>query len=81
MAAPAPELITDDDGLLDRARQKDRAAIQLIIQRHNRRLYRIARGILRNDDEAERSIGRWTIAGRFHLERDPPTQDRGQPTR
>ncbi len=53
MATPALELTTDDDGLLERARQKDRDAIRLIIKRHNRRLYRIARGIVRNDSDAE----------------------------
>ena len=53
MAAPAPELITDDDRLLGLARQNDREAIRLIIKQHNRRLYRIARGIVRNDSDAE----------------------------
>lgn len=47
------ELSTDDDRLLDRARQKDREAIRLIIKQHNRRLYRIARSIVRNDFDAE----------------------------
>jgi RNA polymerase sigma-70 factor (ECF subfamily) len=43
----------DDFQLVQRARRKDRAAIKLIIQRHNRRLYRLARGIVRDDSEAE----------------------------
>jgi RNA polymerase sigma-70 factor (ECF subfamily) len=43
----------DDFQLVERARRKDRAAIKLIIQRHNRRLYRLARGIVRDDSEAE----------------------------
>ena len=53
MAAPATELITDDSGLLGRARQKDRDAIRLIIQQHNQRLYRIARSIVRDESDAE----------------------------
>jgi RNA polymerase sigma-70 factor (ECF subfamily) len=39
--------------LLTRARGKDRHAIRLIIQRHNQRLFRVARSIVRNDSDAE----------------------------
>jgi len=39
--------------LISRARQKDNAAVRLIIQRNNRRLYRIARSVVRDDSEAE----------------------------
>ena len=53
MAAPVLELTTNDDRLLERARQKDRDAIRLIIKQHNQRLYRIARSIVRNDSDAE----------------------------
>ena len=53
MAAPAVDLAKDDDRLVERARQKDRDAIRLIIKQHNRRLYRIARSIVRNDSDAE----------------------------
>lgn len=53
MAAPAVELTKDHDRLVERARQKDRDAIALIIKQHNRRLYRIARSIVRNDSDAE----------------------------
>ena len=53
MAAPAPDLITEDDGLLGLARRKDRDAIRLIIKQHNQRLYRIARSIVRDDSDAE----------------------------
>jgi RNA polymerase sigma-70 factor (ECF subfamily) len=35
------------------ARRGERAAFAAIIQRHNRRLYRVARGVLRDDAEAE----------------------------
>ncbi len=53
MATPVLELITHDDPLLERARQKDPGAIRLIIKQHNQRLYRIARSIVRNDSDAE----------------------------
>ena len=43
----------DEAELISRARQKDNAAAKIIIQRHNRRLYRIARSVVRNDSEAE----------------------------
>ena len=39
--------------LVDFARQGEEAAMRTIIQRHNRRLYRTARAILRDDIEAE----------------------------
>ena len=37
----------DDEALVRQALARDPAAIRAIIQRHNRRLYRIARSILR----------------------------------
>jgi RNA polymerase sigma-70 factor, ECF subfamily len=46
-------LASDDAELVRRARIRDEAAIRTIMQTNNRRLYRIARGILRNDGEAE----------------------------
>lgn len=52
MAAPVLRF-TDDDRLLEGARRRDREAIRLIIKQHNQRLYRIARGIVRNDSDAE----------------------------
>ena len=43
----------DDSELVRRACARDEGAIRAIMQANNRRLYRIARGILRNDSEAE----------------------------
>src|ERR1700712_683576 len=45
--------IPDEAALLSRARGHDPHAIRLLIQRHNQRLFRIARSIVRNDSEAE----------------------------
>jgi len=49
---PDPESLSDHE-LVDLARQRDEGAVRAITQRHNRRLYRVARAILRNDGEAE----------------------------
>jgi RNA polymerase sigma-70 factor (ECF subfamily) len=43
----------DDSELVRRAMARDEAAVRAIMQANNRRLYRLARGILRNDGEAE----------------------------
>src|SRR5205085_11093706 len=54
--AYSPQLATigaADAELIQRARSRDEAAVRSIMQANNRRLYRIARGILRNDSEAE----------------------------
>ena len=42
-----------DEALVSRARARDEAAVRAITKRYNRRLFRIARSILRNDAEAE----------------------------
>ena len=39
--------------LVERCRARDDASVRVITRRYSRRLYRIARGILRNDAEAE----------------------------
>ena len=51
-AAPGGVLPSDDE-LLTRARRRDDDAIRLLTRRYNQRLFRIARGIVRNDAEAE----------------------------
>jgi RNA polymerase sigma-70 factor, ECF subfamily len=47
--APAPP----DAELVARARRGDSLAFELVMRRHNRRLFRIARGLVWNDAEAE----------------------------
>jgi len=42
-----------DAQLVQLARQRDSGAFRTIMQRHNRRLYRLARAVVRNDSEAE----------------------------
>ncbi len=48
----AAEELSDED-LVRMARERDEAAVRAITKRYNRRLFRIARSILRNDAEAE----------------------------
>jgi RNA polymerase sigma-70 factor (ECF subfamily) len=42
-----------DGALVELARTKDEAAIRTLVRRHNQRLFRVARAIMRNDSEAE----------------------------
>src|SRR5437879_10854593 len=51
-----------------RARARDEEAIRAIMQANNRRLYRLARGILRNDSEAEDVVQEAYVRAFTHLE-------------
>ena len=42
-----------DAELVQLARQRDSGAFRVIMKRHNRRLYRVARAVIRDDSEAE----------------------------
>ena len=69
--AYAPELTpngTTDAELVQRAIGREEAAIRLIMQANNRRLYRLARGILRNDSEAEDVVQETYVRALTHLE-------------
>jgi RNA polymerase sigma-70 factor (ECF subfamily) len=57
-----------DAELIQRARARDEAAVRSIMQSNNRRLYRIARGILRNDSEAEDVVQETYVRAFTHLE-------------
>jgi RNA polymerase sigma factor (sigma-70 family) len=46
----------DDPSVIRRVAAGDRAAFEGLMRRHNRRLYRIARAILRDDTEAEDAL-------------------------
>jgi RNA polymerase sigma-70 factor, ECF subfamily len=58
----------DDESLVRQALAREPAAFRAIIQRHNRRLYRIARSILRNDSEAEDAVQETYIKAFTHLQ-------------
>ena len=54
-ATPNPSSL-DDEGLLSRIRSGDRDAFTYLMRRYNRRLYRVARSVLRDDAEAEDAL-------------------------
>jgi RNA polymerase sigma-70 factor (ECF subfamily) len=58
----------DDAELVRRALSRDEAAVRTITQANNRRLYRLARGILRNDTEAEDVVQDTYVRAFTHLE-------------
>jgi RNA polymerase sigma factor (sigma-70 family) len=58
----------DDRALVERARNRDGAAVRLIMQRHNRRLYRVARGVLNDDAEAEDVVQEAYVRAFTHLD-------------
>jgi RNA polymerase sigma-70 factor (ECF subfamily) len=67
----APRIAPHDAGDLDlvrRALARDEAAVRAIMQANNRRLYRLARGILRNDGEAEDVVQETYVRAFTHLE-------------
>jgi RNA polymerase sigma-70 factor (ECF subfamily) len=48
------DLTSFDDGkLVGLARRRDEGAIRVLVQRYNKRLFRVARGVVRDDAEAE----------------------------
>lgn len=64
-----PQAATSEDALLVRgARNRNEAAIRAIMQQNNRRLFRVARGILRNDAEAEDVVQETYVRAFTHLE-------------
>src|SRR4051794_22343854 len=67
-ASPVSLAAVGDADLVQRARGREEAAIRAIMQANNRRLYRIARGILRNDSEAEDVVQETWVRAFTHLE-------------
>ncbi|WP_271899322.1 RNA polymerase sigma factor [Candidatus Phyllobacterium onerii] len=59
----------EDLELARRAMAQDGEAFRLIMQTHNRGLFRIARGIMRNDGEAEDIIQEAYVSAFVHLEK------------
>ncbi|MEH2550518.1 RNA polymerase sigma-70 factor (ECF subfamily) [Bradyrhizobium sp. AZCC 2262] len=59
---------SSDTELVRRALARDEAAVRAIMQANNRRLYRLARGLLRNDSEAEDVVQEAYVRAFTHLE-------------
>lgn len=66
-AASSPDWAGEAE-LVRRAKARDEAAIRVILQANNRRLFRIARGILRNDSEAEDVVQETYVRALTHLD-------------
>lgn len=67
-ATPSPSTAgTTDTELVRRAIDREEAAVRAIVQANNRRLYRLARGILRNDSEAEDVVQETYVRAFTHL--------------
>jgi len=63
---PAPATL-DDTELVRRALARDAGAFRTIMQRNNRRLYRIARSVLQNGTEAEDAVQEAYVSAFTHL--------------
>ncbi|TFV69689.1 RNA polymerase sigma factor [Bradyrhizobium frederickii] len=59
---------TSEAELIERARRRDEAALREIMQANNRRLYRLARGILRSDSETEDVVQETYVRAFTHLD-------------
>jgi len=67
--AAAPRLDDLDDlALVERIRHRDGTAFRVIMQRHNRRLYRVARSVLGDDSEAEDVVQEAYMRAFTHLD-------------
>jgi RNA polymerase sigma-70 factor (ECF subfamily) len=69
-APKIPPVGPGDAELVARALARDEAAVRAIMQSNNRRLYRLARGILRNDSEAEDVVQETYFRAFTHLENE-----------
>jgi RNA polymerase sigma-70 factor, ECF subfamily len=58
----------DDAELIRRALSGDAGAFRAITQKHNQRLYRLARGVLRNNADAEDAVQEAYVSAFTHLE-------------
>src|SRR5258705_4650200 len=67
-APQIPAVGPTDTELVRRVLGRDEAAVRAIMQANNRRLYRLARGILRNDGEAEDVVQETYVRAFTHLE-------------
>jgi len=67
LQTPQREVSLSDAELVERALIRDEAAVRAILKANNRRLYRLARGILRNDHEAEDVVQETYVRAFTHL--------------
>jgi RNA polymerase sigma-70 factor (ECF subfamily) len=73
-ARPAPQGELSDHSLVERARRgSDSSAFETLMRRYNRRLFRVARSILRDDAAAQDAVQEAYIRAFTHLENYEPT--------
>ena len=65
---PVAALSLDERDLVARARKRDKAAIRTIVRQNNRRLFRVARSILKDDWEAEDVVQEAYVRGFSRLD-------------
>ena len=65
-AAVAPSTLTDAE-IVTRVRAGDRALFEILMRRHNQRIYRVARAIVKDEDEAEDVMQQAYINAFTHL--------------
>ena len=62
------DLAQSDADLVARAKRRDPEAFRFIMKRHNQRLYRLARGVVRDDAEAEDIVQEAYLRAFSHLD-------------
>lgn len=65
---PVTALPFEEQDLVARARRRDAAAIRTIVRQNNRRLFRVARSILKDDWEAEDAVQEAYVRAFTHLD-------------
>jgi len=65
---PGTAALSDELALVQRAVARDGDAFRAIMKKYNQRLYRVARGIVRNDAEAEDIVQEAYVRAFTHLE-------------
>ena len=67
MAATTDAGVFDESGLLAKARQGDAAAFNDLITRYSRKIYRLAKHITQNDEDAEDVLQETFLKSYEHL--------------
>lgn len=68
MPPPLPGVSLPDDEVVHRVRRGETGLFEVLMRRYNQRLYRVARAILRDDDEAEDVMQHAYVAAYTHLD-------------